>query len=153
MIRKKYMVGTVICGVTLCTALAFNSFIFSKALAATPDDSGIKSVTESSTVSETAATEAAGSSDAPGINSLTEEKAVEIAQKALSSFLSSNLDVSSLPYDITYATSSVPVDRRCWCALFYDDYLAYGVTINAMTGKVETVSACDKNEDFIFPVL
>lgn len=152
--KKRYVLGGVVTGVTFCAVMAFNSFIFPHVLAATPAKSTVSTVTAASIAapSATAASsvnqqtadevlkakaDAAEKNSNPDVNAISKDKAIEIATNmAQKAFGSGNLVGTAF-----YSYNSAPNNPSYWSvyvtknALTSDLQQAYLVQLNAYTGK------------------
>ncbi|NLJ30863.1 MAG: hypothetical protein GX424_04575 [Clostridiales bacterium] len=160
--KKKYVWGSVITGVTFCAVMAFNSFVFPKVLAATPTASAANTVSAASVAaSSTVSTPSTLSDDqlhqylaslpkdkadaaerdmhpeSTDVNAISKDKAMEIAKRMVKDkFSGSNLTGTAF-----YTYNNVPGNPSSWTvyvtqnALTSDLQQAYLVYLNAYTGK------------------
>ncbi|MBS4210452.1 hypothetical protein [Bacillus sp. FJAT-50079] len=137
--KKKYMIGGVITGLAFSGVLVFNSLIFPSVLAATSNDSGIKTKPASTIEQDVASKEITDSSNELSQLGITEGIPEKIALGIAIDALKDTKDVSSLPYDIKLAEDNTPVDPIKWFVTFYDDNDGYSATINPYSGELITL--------------
>ncbi|MDL0437537.1 MULTISPECIES: hypothetical protein [unclassified Niallia] len=137
--KGKYIVGAYITGFTFCAGLLVNSFAFPSVLAATTENSKVKTV-EAANLEENQKTEQIKDSSNElsqyGIkDGISEKEALLIAINAFKE----TKDVSNLTYDIKIVQEDIPVDPIKWFVTFYDNNDGYMATINPFSGTIITL--------------
>ncbi|MCJ7842304.1 hypothetical protein MUB24_15655 [Lederbergia sp. NSJ-179] len=137
--NKKYLLGGVITGGVLITILVFNSFVFPSVLAATSQDSEIKTIPASKVESESTTEQVTDPSNDLKMFGITDGVSEQMALQIAIDALKETKDVSNLPYAINIAQDDTPVDPIKWFVVFYDDNDGYSATINPHSGEVITL--------------